>query len=193
MSRMVSCAAGLLLGAAGIGTTVEVGWAQAPTSASGAVAEAVLKADIENLLRTGWPRTRTAREAAAVEYSRLRAKAPGDIRITYAYALIQLQQLKHRDAQRLLDEVVAADKDHRAAWMLKVWLSALQKQYDRVADESMQLAQLVGDKRKVDRHKDNTVDQPEPPAPNRPTSRHCWGAFMATRRLPRRPRNSMPR
>lgn len=95
----------------------------------GSLAGQVDFVEVAELLDAGWKPSSRGLEAAGEKYDELQARANGDPRITYAYALVQMRNRRYDDARRLLDEVLKADKDHRAARRAKVWLLAVTKNY----------------------------------------------------------------
>ncbi len=86
--------------------------------------------DVAELMETGWERSHRARAEAERLYERVRTAAPSDHRVTYAYALVQLRQLRYAQAAELLDRVLAADTRDLAAWKTRLWLLVLMKEYD---------------------------------------------------------------
>lgn len=100
-------------------------------------------AGVDRLFEVGWQRSVQAARAAQDEYDRLKIRHPADPRIDFAFALIQLQQLRYSDAATALAKVLAADKGNLAAWKLKAWTSAITKDYDAAFVEMKQTAALV--------------------------------------------------
>jgi hypothetical protein len=118
------------------------------TAAPGGVAPAqsgnsALKPQIEQLLEGGWPRSLKARGEAQQQYQKLERQSQSDARIPYAYALVQLRQLRYADAARLIDQVVKADKQNLAAGKLKIWLAVITKEYDKALLEMPRVAALL--------------------------------------------------
>lgn len=104
---------------------------------------APLRDRVDALFEVGWQRSLRARAEAEQIYRDARQAAPGDHRVAYAYALVQLQQLRYADAAKLLDEVLEADKQNVTAWKTRAWLSAILKQYDAALAHAEQLAALA--------------------------------------------------
>ncbi len=102
--------------------------------------DAKLVPEVKKLFEIGWRRSKADREEADKQYRRLRETAPGDRRIKYAYALVQLQQMKYRDAAVLVDEVLDADHGAFAIREVRLWLLLMTKQYDRAMVEMPELA-----------------------------------------------------
>lgn len=113
-----------------------------PVSAAQSVA-AEPPAGVGRLFEVGWQRSVQAARAAQDEYDRLKARYPADQRIDFAFALVQLQQLRYSDAAAALSKVLAADKGHLAAWKLKAWTSAITKDFDAALVEMKQIAALI--------------------------------------------------
>jgi hypothetical protein len=106
-------------------------------------AQADLKTGLKTLFDAGWSRTTKGRDAAQREYDRLRAVAPKDASVRYAYALVQLRQLRYPDAAKLMGEVVAADKTNAAALKFKIWLAAVTKEYPEALASMERLIDLL--------------------------------------------------
>jgi len=99
--------------------------------------------EVRELFQTGWNRTKAGREGAQRQYEELRRLAPGDLRIKYAYALVQLRQNRYREAVELFDQVLDADKRHLGARNAQIWLSVLTKQFPRAMQQMQQAAELL--------------------------------------------------
>jgi len=104
-----------------------------------------LGAEVRKLFQAGWNRTKAGREGAQRQYEELRRLAPGDLRINYAYALVQLRQNRYREAVELFDQVLDADKQHLGARNAQIWLSVLTKQFPRAMHQMQQAAELLPD------------------------------------------------
>jgi hypothetical protein len=113
------------------------------TIAAAQAGKSALKEQVEQFLETGWTRSVKTREAAEAQYLQLQRQAAGDWRIPYAYALVQLRQLRYPDALRLLDEVLTIDKKNLAAQKLRVWVRVLMKDYGKALAAIEQLAELL--------------------------------------------------
>ena len=98
---------------------------------------------VRKLFQAGWNRTKAGREGAQRQYEELRRLAPGDSRIKYAYALVQLRQNRYREAVELFDQVLDADKQHLGARNAQIWLSVLTKQFPRAMQQMQQAAELL--------------------------------------------------
>ncbi len=103
-------------------------------------------AGVDRLFDVGWQRSVQAARAAQDEYDRLKIRHPADPRIDFAFALIQLQQLRYSEAAAALSKVLTADKQNLAAWKLKTWVSAITKDYDAAFVEMKQIAALISRK-----------------------------------------------
>jgi len=128
----------IVVGAAIVGLLA----ATRPVSAAESVA-AEPPAGVGRLFEVGWQRSVQAARTAQEEYDRLKTLHPADPRIDFAFALIQLQQLRYSDAATALSKVLAADKGQLAAWKLKAWTSAITKDYDAAFVEMKQIAALI--------------------------------------------------
>ena len=99
--------------------------------------------EVKKLLTTGWDRSKDGRDAAAAQYERLGELAPGDRRVKYAYALVQMRQMKYREAVALLDEVLDSGDHALVPRQARIWLLMMIKQYDRVLVEMPELAKRL--------------------------------------------------
>jgi len=124
-----------------IGFGLTAGWTLDMSSAR--AKDTSLKDQVAELLETGWQRSVKARAAAQKQYDQLRKIAPDDPRLPYAYALVQLRQLRYPEAARLLDEVLSQDKKNLTFWKVRAWLSVLTKEYDSALLEMQRLAELL--------------------------------------------------
>jgi hypothetical protein len=105
--------------------------------------DAAVKQGVARLFEVGAQNTVKARAAAEEHYNDLKNAAPTDVRITYAYALVQIKHHKYAEASKLLDEVVAARKTDRQAWKAKSWLSVITKNYAAALVDLDRLSQLL--------------------------------------------------
>lgn len=100
-------------------------------------------AHVARLLDVGWGTTTSFRTAADVQAEALFSAAgrqPGPL---YAAALVQIKQRRYAEAARLIDEVLARDKEDIAAWRAKVWLLTVLKKYDGAMVAADELAKLL--------------------------------------------------
>ncbi len=141
-TRRYGVGAGLVSAIAVCAAIVGFSAATRPVSAAQSVA-AEPPAAVGRLFEVGWQRSVQAARAAQDEYDRLKARYPADPRIDFAFALVQLQQLRYADAATALSKVLAADKGHLAAWKLKAWTSAITKDFDAALVEMKQIAALI--------------------------------------------------
>jgi hypothetical protein len=102
-----------------------------------------LKDGLERLFETGWNRSVNARAEARQQYEKLLSQFPKDVRVPFAYALVQLRQLRYPDAAKLIDRVLQTDPKNLAARKAKVWLAMLTKEYDAALSEMPRLADLL--------------------------------------------------
>ena len=107
-----------------------------------------LKDEVKALIELGWKPSRASREQAEREFQRLNRRAPGELRLAYAYVLVRIRQRNYPEAAKLLGEVL--DSGNRSIspwrasmWETKIWLSTLTGQYDVALGEMEQLAKLL--------------------------------------------------
>jgi hypothetical protein len=96
--------------------------------------------EISELMDAGWKPSSKGLEAARERYEALRADGKLSPAVTYAYALVQMRNRRYADATRLLDQVLATDKNHTAARRAKVWVSMVGQNYDAALVELEKLA-----------------------------------------------------
>jgi predicted nucleic acid-binding Zn-ribbon protein len=111
----------------------------------GPAGAAELKAGLQGLFDAGWQKTFKAREDADQRYERLKAQAPGDARVDYAYLLVLLRQSRHSEAAKVADGILAQDKKNLAVWQIKAWLAALLKEYNASLSDLPRVAELLPD------------------------------------------------
>jgi DNA repair exonuclease SbcCD ATPase subunit len=85
----------------------------------------ISKDGLQAIFEAGWPRSLKAQQQARQQYDRQKVLAAKDWRLHYAYALVQLRQLRYPDALKAINEVLALDKNNLTAWQIKIWLLAL--------------------------------------------------------------------
>ena len=85
----------------------------------------ISKDALQALFDAGWPHSLKAQQQARQQYDRQKLVTPQDWRLHYAFALVQLRQLRYGDALKAIDEVLALDKNNLTAWQIKIWLLAL--------------------------------------------------------------------
>jgi hypothetical protein len=105
-----------------------------------AAADRRLADDVAQFLEEGWNASTARQETLAAEFEQLKHLAPGDGRIIYAFALVELKNRRYAEAGRLLAEVLAANKDDLAARRAQVWLLMLTKRYPAALVEMELLA-----------------------------------------------------
>ena len=103
-------------------------------------ADRQLAEGVARFLETGWNPETAKPEALAAQFEQIRELAPGDARLTYAFALVELKNRRYGEAARLLGEVLAANKDDLAARRARVWLLMLTKRYPAALVEMELLA-----------------------------------------------------
>ncbi len=108
-----------------------------------AAADHQLPAAVAQFFETGWNPLTARERSLAVEFEQLRQLAPGDQRVAYAFALIELKNRHYAETARLLDDVLSADKDDLAARRAKVWLLMLTRRYPAALVEMELLAKSL--------------------------------------------------
>ncbi len=63
------------------------------------------------------------------EYEAIQADGRASPRVTYAFALVQMRNRRYDNAKRLLDDVLAADKNDLSARRARIWVLVLLKDY----------------------------------------------------------------
>jgi DNA repair exonuclease SbcCD ATPase subunit len=113
------------------------------SSASAQPNPADVKSGLKAMFDAGWQRTTKGREAAQRQYDRLRAAGANDAQLRYAYTLVQLRQYRYPDAAKLIAAVVNVDKANATALKLKIWLSAVTKEYPEALSAMERLVELL--------------------------------------------------
>jgi hypothetical protein len=108
-----------------------------------AAADRRLADDVAQFLEAGWNPVTARHEALAAEVDQLKQLAPGDGRIVYAFALVELKNRRYDEASRLLGEVLAVNKDDLSARRARVWLLMLTKRYSAALVEMELLAKSL--------------------------------------------------
>jgi hypothetical protein len=98
---------------------------------------------VSALLDAGWKPSSKGLEAAREQYQALATDGKIDPRVTYGYALVQMRNRKYDEAQRLLDDVLAADKNNTAARRAKVWVLMVTQSYSAALVELEALSKLL--------------------------------------------------
>jgi hypothetical protein len=118
---------------------------------------------VSALFQAGWKPSSKGLEASQALYRELRGDEQVDPRVSYAFALVQMRNLKYDEARRLLDEVLAARPGDMAARRSKIWVLTITQSYSAALVEMEKLAQnLAAESREVD----NQGAQPPTPAPD---------------------------
>jgi hypothetical protein len=100
-------------------------------------------AHVARLLDVGWGTTTSFRTAADSQSEELFSATGRQPSTLYAVALVQMKQRRYAEAGKLIDEILARDKDHLAAWRAKVWLLTVLKNYDAALAAADSLSQLL--------------------------------------------------
>jgi hypothetical protein len=103
---------------------------------------------VSALFEAGWKPSSKGLEVAQSLYRELRGSDPVDPRVSYAYALVQMRNLKYDETRRLLDETLAARPAYAAARRAKIWVLVITQNYSAALVEMEKLA------------KNSTADQP---------------------------------
>jgi hypothetical protein len=82
-----------------------------------------------SMMDRGWKPSAKALDAAREEYEAIQADGRANPRVTYAFALVQMRNRRYDDAKRLLDDVLAADKNDLSARRARIWALVLLKDY----------------------------------------------------------------
>ncbi len=86
---------------------------------------------ISLLLNEQWQRQTGAEQERARELGQAALRAdPGNLQLTYAYALNRMQHYRYRDAVPLLKQVVRAQPTNLSAWQLLTWAQIVNGQHD---------------------------------------------------------------
>jgi hypothetical protein len=100
-------------------------------------------AHVARLLDVGWGTTTSFRTAADMQAEALFSAAGRQPGALYAAALVQIKQRRYAEAAKLIDEVLARDKEDISAWRAKVWLLTVLKKYDGAMVAADELAKLI--------------------------------------------------
>ncbi len=98
---------------------------------------------VAQFFETGWNPQTAREEPLTADFERIEQLAPGDRRIAYAFALIELKNRRYSQAARLLDDALSTDKDDLAARRAKVWLLMLTRKYPAALVEMELLAKSL--------------------------------------------------
>jgi len=101
---------------------------QLPEAALAQAGKSTLPQEIAKLLELGW--SAATRSEAKTQFERLQHWAPGDRRVAYAYALVQIKQLHYAEAAEWLGKALGSPKQNLPAWETQIWLLARDKQFD---------------------------------------------------------------
>ncbi len=105
--------------------------------------DAELQNAVVKLFDTGWEPSFKARALADDQFAAAARLAPGDARVSYAYALVQIKQHRYPEGAKRIDELLADERENVALWKAKIWLSMLTKNYAAAMVEMEKLSQLV--------------------------------------------------
>lgn len=100
-----------------------------PPAPSIAADDAKLKAVLGQLLDTGWGKSVQSIKPAQELFEQAKQVAPADPRPAYAMALVYIKHRKYEDANKLLDESLARQKDYVPPREAKVWVLTITKRY----------------------------------------------------------------
>ncbi len=67
---------------------------------------------VASMLDRGWKPSAKSLDAAREEYEAIQADGRANPRVTYAFALVQMRNRRYDEAKRLLDEVLAVEKNN---------------------------------------------------------------------------------
>jgi hypothetical protein len=101
---------------------------------------------VSALFEAGWKPSIKGLEAAQALYRELRQKNQLDPRVSFAFALVQMRNLKYDDARRQLDLVLAARPDDDQARRAKIWVLTISQNYSAALVEMEKLARNVAAK-----------------------------------------------
>jgi chromosome segregation ATPase len=82
-----------------------------------------------SMMDRGWKPSAKGLEAAREEYEQMQTDGRANSRVTYAFALVQMRNRRYDEAKRLLDDVLAADKNDLSARRARVFVLVLLKDY----------------------------------------------------------------
>lgn len=96
---------------------------------------------LKALLDAAWTPSIRGLQSAQSQYGQLIEKRPGDLRVTYAYALVLIKNRRYEDATKSLGEILTADKTHRPARRARIWLALLTRKHQAGLDDMVALAE----------------------------------------------------
>jgi len=103
--------------------------------------QTTLRAELETLFELGWS-LRTRAEALA-HYQRLKAAEPGDWRVRYAFALVEMKQRRPSNAAKVLDELADRDTPAILPVQTKAWLAAMRGKGEAALSALERVAELL--------------------------------------------------
>jgi DNA replication initiation complex subunit (GINS family) len=105
-----------------------------------------LRAAVRALVNEPWAKSTDGLLKGELAYRRAEALAPNDVRIDYAWALMQLRYLRFDEADKTLAGVVAVDGDLWDARRLRIRLAAQMKKHSAAFDEMDRLSERLAAK-----------------------------------------------
>jgi hypothetical protein len=111
---------------------------------------------VSALFEAGWKPSSKGRETSQAIFQDLRRSDQVDPRVSFAYALVQMRNLKYDEARRLLDEVLAARPSDASARRAKIWVLVITQNYSAALVEMERLASKLSGGRGA-RESQNTV------------------------------------
>jgi hypothetical protein len=132
---------------------------------------------VSALFQAGWKPSSKGLEQSQALYRELRRNDQVDPRVSYAFALVQMRNLKYDEARRLLDEVLAARPGDMAARRTKVWVLTITQGYAAALVEMEKLAKnIAAENRAVE--KQSTQQSPPAPEANESSAAEFLGRVM---------------
>lgn len=118
---------------------------------------------VSALFQAGWKPSSKGLEKSQALYRELVRNDQVDPSVSYAFALVQMRNLKYDEARRLLDEVLSARPDDMAARRTKIWVLTITQSYSAALVEMEKLAKNIAAE---SRTADNQSKQQATPAPD---------------------------
>jgi hypothetical protein len=116
---------------------------------------------VSALFEAGWKPSSKGLATSQALYQELRRNDQVDPRVSFAYALVQMRNLKYDEAKKLLDLVLAARPGDTAARRAKIWVLMITQNYSAALVESDKLAGSLA----AERHTPTQQKTEQPAAP----------------------------
>lgn len=106
-----------------------------------------LRTALKALLTAPWEKTPDGPSLADKHHNAAKQAAPGDPRVDFSLALVQLRYLKYTDAERTLDQLGRAAPDYLPATEMKIYLTVLMKKHAAALAQMEELQRRIAERK----------------------------------------------